>query len=76
MSAGLGASVAFLFPGLRSGWGFILCSDCREFGSVMAIIFIEIEEELYFILGLVRGGAKSVGTAEFALESGYYGLGV
>ena len=35
----------------------------------MAIIFIEVKEEVYFFLGLVRGGAKSVGTAEFAFES-------
>ena len=42
----------------------------------MAIIFIEVKEEVYFFLGLVRGGAKSVGMAEFAFESGYYGLGV
>ena len=42
----------------------------------MAIIFIEVKEEVYFFLGLVRGGAKSVETAEFAFESGYFGLGV
>ena len=42
----------------------------------MAIIFIEVKEEVYLFLGLVRGGAKSVGTAEFAFESGYFGLGV
>ena len=42
----------------------------------MPIIFVKVKEEVNFFLGLVRGGAKSVGTAEFAFESGYYGLGV
>ena len=56
--------------------GFVFGSNGSKFGSVIAIIFIEVKEEVYLFLGLVRGGAESVGTAEFALESGYYGLGV
>ena len=65
----------FLFR-LRRGGGLIFsCYGCK-LGPVMAVIFIEVKEELYFFLGLVRGGAKLVGTAEFAFKSGCYGYGV
>ena len=68
--------ITVFFSGLRGGGGLIFGGYGRKFGSVMPVVFIQVEEEGYFFLGLVRGGAEFVGPAQFAFEGSNDGKGI
>ena len=56
----------------RSFFGrrYVFIGHFLEFNTVVAIVFIHIEDVVYLLFGLVERRAEAIGTAYFPLEGG------